>query len=280
MDIDVSKLDRSHPAFGPKSGPADMKLATPNFQFISDGTAAGADAVTAMVAVAEQDYATVKAIFNLGDIPGLPSVVTVDVNAGGAYHQTCADTGIHLIPEDAPSLLVAEHVECFQALSGKWNCGQTDGEGLSRALAITVRPFKVLTGLDGDVQGWWNNGSPRDFVNDNSQNDQNGPANACGTLFLFYLNSLGYTWNQIVAAGDNSLGLTYSALTGKSGSQGFTEFVAALKGISQPWSDNPFPASTGPSPVPTPVPNPTPSPTGSGCNPFGNIVGLFGSGGG
>src|SRR5438445_1482445 len=93
-------------------------IITPYFQFSSDGTTVGDAAITQMGAVCEQDYAAVKAIFGLGDIPNRPIVVTVDPNAGGAYHQTCADTGIHLIPEDAASLLVAEHVECFEALNG------------------------------------------------------------------------------------------------------------------------------------------------------------------
>jgi hypothetical protein len=273
MKINDSAIDRSGPRYAIAKRSLNLYLGTIHFNLDSDGTPAGDAAVNDMAVFAEQDYATIKNIFGLGDIPGLPSIITIDVNAGGAYHMTCADTGIHLIPEDAPSLLVAEIVECFQALSGKWSCGQTDGEGLSRALAISVRPFSVLRGLDGDVTGWWNNGTPQDFVNDNSRTDRDGPANACGTLFLFWLKSLGYTWNQIVAAGDNNLGLTYSALTGKSGSQGFTEFTGALRAIPQPWADNPF------TPSPTPPP-PAPVPTGSGCNPLGFLTGLFGSGGG
>jgi len=246
---------------------------TTNFQLTSDGTAAGDKAVTAMQAVCEQDYATLKSIFGKGDVPGLPFKVIVDESAGGAYHNTCADTGIHLISEDAPSLLVAEVVECFEAQSGTWNCGFTNGEGLSRALAEVVRPFLTLTSLDGDVQGWWNSGNPKDFVNDNSQDDQNEQANACGTLFLFYLNSLGYTWAQIAAAGGATLGETYFKLTGSGAQSGFQAFVAALKAIPQPWIDNPFTPS--PNPPPPPPPNPNPQPQGGGCNPFGFLLTLL-----
>src|SRR5262249_7561826 len=139
-------------------------LSTPHFDLRSDGTPAGDAAVQAMQAVCEQDYAAVKQIFNQLDPPPVLQpgtisnqifVVHVDPGAGGAYHYTCQGTEIWLLPEDAPSLLVAEHVEVFQAYTKYWQCGQTNGEGLSRALALTVRPFQVLTGLDGDVQGWW-----------------------------------------------------------------------------------------------------------------------------
>lgn len=238
--------------------------ATTHFHFVSDGTPAGAQAVATMRVVAEQDYAAAKAIFNLGDVPGLPFVVTVDPSAGGAWHQTCADTGIHLIPEDAPSLLVAETTECFMALSRTWDCGQTNGEGLSRALAMAIRPFAVLTGLDGDVAGWWSSG-PRDYVNDNSAADQDQMSNACGTLFVFYLRSqLGFGWVEIVAAGGPTLGDTYHKLTGKPGKQGFADFVSALRPLAKngnlaiPASGNPFPVGA---PTPAPAPSPTPTPT-------------------
>lgn len=225
---------------------------TPHFAFQSDGTSAGDQAVAEMQAVCEADYATLKGIFNAGDIPGLPCQVIVDPGAGGAYHQTCQDTTIHLIPDDAPSLLVAEVAECFMAMLPGWDCGRTNGEGLSRALAEVVRPFKVLAGIDGDTDGWWNGGQPHDFVNDNSASDQDQQANACGTLFLLYLRSqLGYTWQQIAAAGASTLGGTYQTLTGMSGTRGFGDCVAALRPIADssghlaiPASGNPFP--TGP----------------------------------
>lgn len=274
----MDKIDRSGPAYAkPKDKWGVRKSAlTPNFILDSDGTPAGKQAVADMQAVCEQDYATVKSIFGLGDIPGLPIMATVDVNAGGAYHQTCADTGIHLIPEDAPSLLVAEHVECFEALSGKWDCGLGPGEGLSRALAITVRPFKVLTGLDGDIAGWWNNGNPQDYFNDGTADDQNQQSNACNTLALFWLNSLGYTWTQISQQNAPNLGAVYAALTGKTGAQGFAEFTAALRAIKQPWADNPFtPSPTPPPPVPTPTPTPTPAPSGCGLVTLALVVGII-----
>lgn len=234
---------------------------TPNFQLVSDGTLAGDKAVAAMAAVCEQDYTTLKGIFGKGDVPGLPFVVTVDPQAGGAYHQTCQDTGIHLIPQDAASLLVAELVECFEAQGGAIDCGYTCGEGLSRALAIEIRPFQVLTGLDGDIQGWWNGGQPADYFNDNSQDDQNDQANACGTLGWFYLvHELGYNWDVAVNTGKSTLGDIGAALTGKTGQQVFQDFVNILKPLNGNINDNPFPIGN---------PTPTPTPQGKGCLLFG-----------
>lgn len=204
---------------------------TPLFQFVSDGTAAGDQAVAAMQAVCEADYESARAIFGGQDVPGLPFTVTIDAGAGGAFHQTCADTGIHLVPDDAATLLVAETTECFMALVGNWDCGATPGEGLSRALAQVIRPVTGLQDLDGDVQGWWKGGQPADWVSQNSPDgDQDNVANACSTLFLFWLHSkLGYSWAAIVQAGGRTLEDAYRTLTGRAGEQGFADFVMACR---------------------------------------------------
>lgn len=259
-------------------GPLKVKLrrgavVTPHFQFKSDGTSQGAMAVNSMQAVCEQDYAAAKDIFGLGDVPSLPFVVTVDESAGGAYHLSCDGTAIWVIAEDAPSLLVAETTEVFMALQGHIDCGLTCGEGLSRALAAEIRPFTVLTGIDGDVQGWWNNGSPYDFWNDNTNDDQNQQGNACGTLSWFYFRyQLGFPWRQTVSTKGSSIGEIYTALTGKDSVQGFKDFVNVLKGAASsngtlviPPSGNPFPigvvpAPPPPNPVPVPPPVPVPVP--------------------
>lgn len=236
--------------------------ATPHFTFTSDGTPQGDQAVADMQAVSEADYATYKGYFGQPDPPALPAQITVDPNAGGAYHYSCDGTQIFLIPDDAPTLLVAEMTEVFMAFSQGWSCGQTNGEGLSRALAEDIRPAQVLTGLDGDVSGWWASG-PQDFVNDNSATDQDQNGNACGTLFLWWLRyQLGFSWNQIIAAGASTLGETYKGLTGDSGQNGFQKFVADCRSAgvpNVPQSGNPFPVGT-PSPQPQPSPPPTPSP--------------------
>lgn len=254
--IVTDKIDRSGPEYQPVEGLAQVTT-TKYYVLHSDGTLAGNKAVTAMAAVVDQDYETLRSIYGLGDVPGLPSNIYVDVNAGGAYHMTCADTGIHVIPEDAPSLVVAEMDECFQALQGKMDCGLGVGEGHSRAMAITIRPFQVLSGLDGDVQGWWSGGQPYDYFDDGTQDDGDQYSNACNTLGWFYINSLGYDWATATKAAAMTLGKVYTTLTGKTG--GFAAMVAELKSIPQPWADNPFPVSQ-PNPNPNPNPSPTPEP--------------------
>jgi len=244
-------------------------ILTPHFQFKSDGTSAGAIAVNEMQAVCEQDYAAAKDIFGLGEVPRLPFVVTVDPSSGGAYHLSCEGTAIWLIPDDAASLLVAETTECFMALQGSIDCGLTAGEGLSRALASEIRPFTVLMGLDGDVQGCWD--TRHDYWNDNSHDDQDKWGNACGTLSWFYFRyQLGYTWRQCVSTKGQSIGEVFTALTGMDSVQGFKDFVNVLKGavaadgtLVVPRSGNPFPIGVVPAPpppVPTPVPPPIPVP--------------------
>jgi hypothetical protein len=262
------KIDRSGPLYKKKSlaqrgfsVSVAEQVTVGRFQLNSDGTPAGDAAVQAMAAVAEQDYQTLKGIYGLGDIPGQPIIVHVDTTAGGAYHLSCAGTEIWLIPEDAPSLLVAELDECFQALQGKMDCGLGVGEGHSRAMAMVVRPFKVLTGLDGDVQGWWNGGSPTDYFSDGTQSDQDQLSNACNTLGWFWLNSLGYDWPTATKFAGMKLSDVYASLTGKLSSQGFTDFVAALNAIPQPWADDPFTSAPTPAPTPNPVPTPVPTPT-------------------
>lgn len=250
--IVTDEIDRSLHRYTTFTGPYPKQLTVGRFQFNSDGTPAGDQAVLDMAAVAEQDYQTLKGIYGIGDIPGQPIIVHVDPTAGGAYHLSCAGTEIWVIPEDAPSLLVAELDECFQALQGKMDCGLAVGEGHSRAMAAVIRPFKVLKGITGDVQGWWN-GNPVDYFTNGTASDQNQQSNACNTLGWFWLNSHLGSWSAVTGHAAMSLGQVYTALTSMSGQQGFQSFVAALKAIPQPWPDDPF-RSVPPLPLPTPTP--------------------------
>jgi hypothetical protein len=139
-------------------------------------------------------------------------------------------------------------VEVFEAAQGHgWDCGQTNGEGLSRVLAFERYPAVTAQFTDTE-QYWWSNGAS-DYVTDNSATDQDEAGNGCGTLFLYYLHAqLGYIWQQIVAAGAASLGATYQQLTGKDPTAGFQDFLARLATLDTgsgtlnvPASGNPFP---------------------------------------
>lgn len=287
--MNIKPLHRIYrPTTTPSKEGSPKTISTPHYVFNSDGTSEGDAAIAAMQAVCEKDYTTFKSWYAGRDLPNLPITVTFipsnDPAYGGAYHNTCADTGIFVSYPDAASLLDAEVSECFQALDGNYDCGQTDGEGLSRASAETMRPFQTwpAPAVDGDVAGWWNNGNPQDYVNDNSATDQDGAGNACGTLFVFWLVSQkGYSWNQVVAAKGSTLGDKYASLSGDTGANGFAAFVNDLKQTNIPnlIANNPFPVGSpapNPNPNPTPTPTPEPTPTGGGCGPTIALLAIAG----
>ncbi len=179
----------------------------------------------------------------------LPIQVLMDSQAGGAYHFGCNATDLYLEPDPqlASGFMVAELVEVFEAaINNGWQCGQTNGEALSRVLATErnngLAQLQVQTG-----QAWWANGH-QDFVSTNSATDQDNNSNGCGPLFLYYLHSqLGYDWTRITTTGGASLGDTYQRLTGGSPAQGFQDFINRLatldqgSGLQLPASGNPFP---------------------------------------
>jgi hypothetical protein len=236
---------------------------TQNFIVYTDGTPDGDAAAQAVLATCEADYAAVQSWFGGITLPpgqdgddqttprtAQPMYVLMDPNAGGAYHYGCDATDIYIEPsppDAASGLVVAEVVEIFEAaITNGWDCGYTNGEALSRVLAVARS--STLTSIIGQtVQGWWANGA-QDYVNDNSADDQNQDANGCGSLFLYYLNSqLGFTWTQIATTGGSTLGTCYQALTGQDPTQGFSDFVNLLSTLDQggqlalPASGNPFP---------------------------------------
>ena len=178
-----------------------------------------------------------------------PVQVLIDSQAGGAYHFGCNATDIYIepTPQLASGFMVAELVEIFEAaINNGWQCGQTNGEALSRVLATernsNLTQLQVQTG-----QAWWANGH-QDFVTNNNATDQDENSNGCGPLFLYYLHSqLGFDWTRITTTGGATLGDTYQRLTGNAGAQGFQDFINRLStldngsGLQLPASGNPFP---------------------------------------
>jgi hypothetical protein len=162
---------------------------------------------------------------------------------------TCAGTDIHVLPDAlrAPGFLVAEIVEVFEAFHDRgWDCGQTNGEVLSRVLAFDRHP-EIAPDFTPTEQDWWSQGA-KDYVNDNSAGDTDQAANGCGDLFLYYLHDqLTFSWPDIISAGGTNLGATYRALAGYPGSQGFADFKTVLSKIDHngtlalPASGDPFP---------------------------------------
>jgi hypothetical protein len=222
---------------------------TPHFIVYTDGSPAGSEAANAISDTCEADLAHIRAWFGGISPTELPFEVHIDPDAVGAYHPSCRDPDIHVVadPDRAPGYVAALLVEVLAATQhAGWDCGRTNGESLSRALAFSLHP-EVAAEFAESAQAWWQAGHP-DRVNDKSAGDTNELASGCGVLFLFYLrHQVAFPWPQIIAAGSSDLGETYRSLTGFSGSLGFADFVERLEMLSQdgrlmlPHDGNPFP---------------------------------------
>jgi hypothetical protein len=222
------------------------------------GAAAGAALADGVLARCDADYAFLFQVFG-AVVPPLPMtciVCTFPGAKGGGYHWSCIDntlyvTGQTLAPPHmsdtatALAVLVAEEVEVFSAAQGLgWNCGDTNGEGLSRVLAEELYPGVLDYFHTADV--WLDNGRP-DYVANNVGNDKSALSNGCSVVFLYFLHYvLGYDWSAIVQAGGSTLEQTYQNLTGASG--GYSALRQCVDALYPPGSpsglttDNPFPA--------------------------------------
>jgi hypothetical protein len=173
---------------------------------------------------------------------------------GGAYHHSCLATDLYCDVQISPSinadvtsaLVVAEAVEVFAAMQGGlWNCGASNGEGLSRVLAEEIYPG-VLEQLGYSSARVWLNSRRRNWVGWTLPTDQNMVANGCAVLFLNYLHTqLAFGWDKICQAAAPTLALTYNQLSGKIAP--FRDFANILAKKFPPGiptdlaTDNPFP---------------------------------------
>lgn len=221
--------------------------------------AMGQGCADGMLASCEGDYAQISSMFggiNAGTLPVNVILAPLDPSgqgAGGAYHNGCSGVDLYCDVKTVPGLdidysrfmMVAELVEVFEATQNVgWNCGASNGEGLSRVLSTDVYPAE----LDGysTAAAWLDSPDRPDWVNQIEPTDQDSVANGCSVLFLNYLNTqLRYSWNQIVPAGAPTLAETYTNLTGNA--DGWTPFSQQLSTAFPPGTpsglttDNPYP---------------------------------------
>ena len=176
---------------------------------------------------------------------------------GGAYHHSCQATDLYcdvqftpaIDPDVTSALAVAEAVEVFEALQGGgWNCGGSNGEGLSRVLAEAAYP-NVLENLGYSSAQFWLNSRRPNIVGRTLPTDRSMIGNGCAVLFLNYLHvQLGFGWDKVCQATTPTLAGTYKTLTGKTAP--FPEFAALLekkfpKGQrTNLATDNPFPINS------------------------------------
>jgi hypothetical protein len=239
------EIDQRAPLF---DVPATLRGNTSNFHvyYQSSLGATGAAAADAMLQTCDRDNHTMAAWF--GASPASFNVIILD-HSNGAYHYGCTGTDLYCDigpanPDHTRMLMAAEAVEVYEALGGRgWNCGASNGEGLSRVLSTELYPTQ-LNGFKS--ASWWLNHGRPDWVSNTDDSDTNYVSIGCAVLFLNWLHvQLKHSWAEIAQAGGGTLEDTYRRLTGKSNA--FPVFKALLDKHFQPGTtatlptDNPFP---------------------------------------
>jgi len=229
---------------------------TPNFIVSYDASLAtsGVQAADSILQTCEGDFQTLRDVFSGTKPPGLPFQIRLTTESGGAMHATCAATELFIGANSGGGpldlafmrqLVIAEEDEVFmQAFGRGWNCGFSNGEGLSRVLANDMVPgAEPPDFLSSNT--WLNRGRPN-WVDHTEQDDTQYPSIGCSVLFLNWLRfQLKYTWQQIIAAGADTLAQVYSNLTGQK--NGFVRFKTLMDQKFPPSqqaalaTDNPFP---------------------------------------
>ncbi len=254
-------LDRVVPA-APKVGfdyPATLRGSTSHFNVYYDPSlgANGQTIADGVMASCENEYNILSFLFG-GITPGPFNIIIAPLDPsgqgyGGAYHYGCGATDLYCDAKTVPGvdinytrmLVVAEEVEVYSDAQGiGWDCGASNGEGLSRVLATLLYPAE----LDGytTAAAWLDTPGRPDFISVNDPTDRNSVSTGCSVLFLNYLHyQLDFTWAEIVQAGAPTLAQTYTRLTGQP--DGLTPFKALLQAFypvgtpSGVTTDNVFP---------------------------------------
>ncbi|HEV3332623.1 MAG TPA: hypothetical protein VG096_16655 [Bryobacteraceae bacterium] len=234
--------------------------ATANFNVYS-ATSLGAQAKQVAQAVlqrCEADGQTLSGFFGVPQMHCNLILAPLSPNqdgSGGAYHHSCIASDLYCDVQFTPAintdltnaLVVAEEVEVYQATQNQgWDCGSSNGEGLSRVLAEALYP-KVLDSYETS-SAWIDTTDRPDWVSKNNNTDSDAVSNGCSVLFLFWLNTeLNFSWQQICRAGAPTLAGTYQALTGKNTAYAdFRAVIDKMFPLGQPSNvqvDNPFVAA-------------------------------------
>jgi hypothetical protein len=217
----------------------------------------GTAIANSLLQTCEQDFLTLQGYFGGITPASMPFHLIVTSGNQGASHATCSATALSIGAHSGSepfmrSLVIAEEDEVFEKDFGHgWNCGFSNGEGLSRVLANDMVPGVEPAGfvsppvwLDGpsDISGVLR----EDWVSKTDETDTNYFSIGCSVLFLNWMRfQLNFTWKQIIAAGAATLAHTYKNLTGKN--DGWATFKALIDAKFPPGrhsgvtKDNPFP---------------------------------------
>ncbi len=217
--------------------PAVLRGSTRNFNVYYDPSlgANGPTIADAVLASCELEYVTLQGYFDGITPSGLPFNIIIAAGIGGAYHYGCGgidfycDADTSQIPDvnHTRLVVVAEEVEVFSnAQSRGWDCGASNGEGLSRVLATQLYPAE-LNGF-ATAATWLNTPGRPDYVTVNDPTDRNSVSTGCSVLFLNFLrHQLRFSWQEIVRAAAPTLAQTYTNLTGRT--DGLTRFKSLLQ---------------------------------------------------
>jgi hypothetical protein len=216
--------------------------------------ASGLQAAKSILQNCEGDFQTLRNVFGGITPPGLPFEIRLTTDSTGAGHDTCAATELFIGANSGGGpldlafmrqLVIAEEDEVFMEAFGRgWNCGFSNGEGLSRVLANDMAPGAEAPNFISS-NTWLNKGRPN-WVDKTEETDRKYPSIGCSVLFLNWLRfQLQYPWQQIIAAGADTLAQVYANLTGQQ--NGFVRFKALMDQKFPPSrttalaTDNPFP---------------------------------------
>ena len=205
----------------------------------------------------ENDFAKLTSFFGGVKPPKRFNIIVAAVfgvrdGSGGAYHSACDAEDIYADVMNEPNLntdrtnflVLSQAVDVFAAARDKrWDCGNSYGSALKRALAAELYPKEIEVFATGPA--WLGAGAP-DYVTINEPTDQNPVSTGCAVLFLNYMHTqLKKPWETIIQAGGTTPGQTYTNLgLGKNDKDGYSKLVNLIntrlpKGGLK--TDNPFP---------------------------------------
>ncbi len=131
---------------------------------------------------------------------GYGSAINLDAQSGNSNATDAAGR--------VEMLFMNEWVEILMSLSGgKWNAGDSSGEGLSQYCGIVrfqTGHYSYYNAGDNRlfVETWLDTHPRQDWVTSTKGTDGDFPSFGCALAFIYYLNTqLDFTINQILAAG-------------------------------------------------------------------------------
>jgi hypothetical protein len=222
---------------------------------VSYATSLAADGQTLAQALLDRVTAAYDDMETSFGIPGAAVTVIVaplsgnNDGSGGAYHWGCdfatggtlyldSTSALANATDVAEFLYIAELAECFMGAQGTgWNCGGSNGEGLSRFCAELDAPA-------GSTPSWgvtgpsWVSADYPDWVGTTEGTDRNYASTGCAVLYLYWLLSQGHSKQEVIMAGGATLAENYMAVTGKD--TAYADLKAAVQAVTPITSDNPF----------------------------------------